>query len=240
MLNYVIVIPARLKSKRLPNKPLIKIKGIPMIVRTYNQCLKAAYRDRIYVATDSNKIKKICENNKIKVVLTSKNCLTGTDRIAEFSKKIKSKVYINIQGDEPIFNPRDIKKLIKFSKKHPTDVINGYSKILDKKDFFDENIPKVLFSKKKELIYMSRAPIPFNKKKKFFWAYRQICAYSLPYKALLKFNKIKKKSKIESIEDLELLRFIEMGIKIRMIEMSNKSLAIDTKSDLKKINKILK
>ena len=211
-----------------------------MIIRTYNQCSKATDKKNIYVATDSNKIKKVCEDNKIKVVLTSKKCLTGTDRIAEFSKRIKSKIYINIQGDEPIFNPRDLKKLIKFAKKYPADVINGYSKILDKKDFFDENIPKVLFSKKKELIYMSRAPIPFNKKKKFFWAYRQICAYSLPYKALLKFYKIKKKSKIENIEDLELLRFIEMGVKIRMIEMSNKSLAIDTKNDLKKINRILK
>lgn len=136
-----------------------------MIIRTFNQCSKATNKKNIYVATDSNKIKKVCEDNKIKVVLTSKKCLTGTDRIAEFSKKIKSKIYINIQGDEPIFNPRDIKKLIKFAQKYPADVINGYSKILDKKIFLMKISQKFYFQKKRSLfICLERQSLLIKKK----------------------------------------------------------------------------
>jgi len=240
--KIIIVIPARLKSKRLPNKPLLKIDGIEMIIRTFNQCVKVINRNDVYVTTDSNKIVNLCKKNNIQVVLTSKKCLTGTDRIAEFSNKIKSKIYINVQGDEPIFNPKDLKKLIFFAKKNPSSVINGYCKIKKSKDFFDVNIPKVIFSdnKNNELLYMSRAPIPFNKKKVFINAWRQVCAYALPYAALKKFQSNKNKTKIEAIEDLELLRFIEIGVPVKMIEMSDQSIAVDVKKDLKKVENFIK
>ena len=91
MNDYLVVIPARYNSKRLPGKPLININGIPMIIRTYNQCKKAVPETKIIVATDNKKIKKICNNFKIKSIITSKKCLTGTDRLAEVAKKIKKK-----------------------------------------------------------------------------------------------------------------------------------------------------
>jgi 3-deoxy-manno-octulosonate cytidylyltransferase (CMP-KDO synthetase) len=238
--KIIIVIPARLKSKRLPNKPLLKINGIEMIIRTFNQCAKVINRNDIYVTTDSNKIVNLCKKNNIKSVLTSSNCLTGTDRIAEFSTKIRSKIYINVQGDEPIFNPKDLKKLISAAKKNPKIVLNGYCKIKNKKDFFDVNKPKVIFSKKKKLLYMSRAPIPFNKERKFVYAWRQVCAYSLPYTALKKFKLNKKKTTIENVEDLELLRFIEMGISVKMVKMSDKSISVDVKEDIRKVENFLK
>ena len=87
-MSFIVVIPARYKSKRLFGKPLILIKGIPMIVRTYDQCKKVVDRKKIYVATDDYRIKNVCEKNDINVVMTSKKCLTGTDRVAEVSKKI--------------------------------------------------------------------------------------------------------------------------------------------------------
>ena len=77
-MKYYLVIPARYKSKRFPGKPIVNICGIPMIVRTYNQCCKAIPKSKILVATDDERIKKVCEKNKIKVVMTSKKCLTGT------------------------------------------------------------------------------------------------------------------------------------------------------------------
>ena len=86
--DYVVVIPARYHSTRLPGKPLIKILGIEMLQRTYNQCLKAVDKEKIFVATDSKKITDYCIENNIQSLLTSKNCLTGTDRIAEVSKII--------------------------------------------------------------------------------------------------------------------------------------------------------
>ena len=128
-MKFLIVIPARLKSKRLPNKPLINIKGLPMIVRTYKQCSKVADRKNIIVACDSKKIVDICKIHKINYLITSRNCLTGTDRVYEVSKKILAENYINVQGDEPIFNPTDLKKVIKFilNKKNNKFVLLGYS-----------------------------------------------------------------------------------------------------------------
>jgi len=239
MLKYLIVIPARLKSKRLPDKPLLNIGGIPMIIRTYHQCLKVVPAEKIVIATDSNKIKKVCEKYNAKCIITSKNCLTGTDRVAEVSKKIEAKNYINVQGDEPFFNPDDLKKLIFASIKYPNLIINGYTPIKSKKLFYNISIPKVVIDKKEFLIYMSRAPIPSNKEKKFIYGWRQICAYSFPKKSLKIFSRQRKKSFIENIEDIEILRFLELGIKIKMIKMSNKSMSIDNQEDYKRAKKYI-
>ena len=125
--------------------------------------------------------------------------------------------------------------MISAAKKYPNDVINGYTKIKDKKMFFSRNIPKVLFGSNGKLFYMSRAPVPNNKKNQFKKAWRQVCAYSLPAKALKEFHKLGKKTELEKIEDLELLRFIELGYIVRMISMSSKSISVDTKNDVSKI-----
>ncbi len=238
--NFIIVIPARYKSTRLPGKPLIKILGIPMLVRTYSRCLKIASREQIIVATDDRRILKLCKDNNMNCITTSKKCLTGTDRVAEVSKKVKSNIYINVQGDEPLCDINDLKKLIKVSKKYPNRIINGYTKIKDKKLFLSKNIPKVVFRKDGRLLYQSRSPIPTDKKGNFSHAWRQVCIYSFPYKVLKIFSKIKKKTKLESIEDIELIRFLELGFDVHMIKMSNNSISVDTKDDIAKVTKKLK
>ena len=239
MKDFLLVIPARYKSKRLPGKALLDINGLPMIIRTFNQCNKAVPRSKILVATDDKKIQKLCIENNINTLITSNKCLTGTDRIAEVARKIKKDFYINVQGDEPICNPLDIIKLIDNAKKFPNEIINGYTEITDKKLFFSPHIPKVVFRKDGRLLYQSRAPIPFNKKKTFIKAWRQVCIYSFPYKSLKIFSSLRNKTPIEKIEDIELIRFLEMGMEIKMIKMSNKSISIDTKKDLAKIRKLL-
>ena len=240
MMNFVLVIPVRYASGRFPGKPLANINGLPMIIRTYNQCLKATNKEKIFVATDDLRIKDLCQSKNINVVMTSKKCLTGTDRIADFAKKIKADVYINVQGDEPIFNPLDIKNLIKETKKYPNDIINGYTKIKDEKQFRSGNVPKVVFRKDGRLLYMSRSPIPATKKQKFISAWRQVCAYALPKKALKIFSHNRKKAPLEKIEDIEILRFLELGLEVRMLKMSNMSIPVDVKSDLEKVKKFLK
>lgn len=237
-MDQILVIPARLGSKRLKNKPLIILKGKTILERTYLQCTKAFDKKKIYVATDSHQIKMLCKKKKINCIITSKNCLTGTDRIVEVAKKIKAKSYINVQGDEPIFNPKDIFKLIKMSKKYPNDILNGYSEIKTKRLYYSKNIPKVIFSKNKKLLYMSRSPIPGSKKNKFNKSFRQICAYVFPRKKLLKFKR-NEKTNFEMIEDIEILRFLELGIDVRMIRLTDISKSIDVKSDVKKILKYL-
>ena len=240
MKTFIVVIPARYGSKRLKGKPLIDIGGIPMIIRTYLQCRKVVDKKFIYIATDDKRIKNVAEKYDANCILTSKKCLTGTDRVAEVSKKITAKFYVNVQGDEPFFNPKDLKKLILYAKKNPTEIINGYTRIKDKHLFERSSIPKLIFDKNSYLLYMSRGLIPSNKKKKFLIGWRQVCAYSFPKNALDFFSKFKKKTPIEKIEDIEILRFLESGIKIKMIRMSSKSLAIDEEKDLKKIKQYLK
>ena len=154
--NYVIIIPARMKSSRLPGKPLIKIRNIPMVIRTYLQCLKVVKNELIFIATDNKKIQRVCENYGAQSILTSNKCLTGTDRVAEVAKKIKSKLYINVQGDEPIFNPEDLKKLISYSLKNPKDIVSGYCDINQVRMYNDLNVPKVVLDKKKYLLYATR------------------------------------------------------------------------------------
>ena len=239
-MKYLIVIPARYKSERLPGKPLLNIGGLPMIVRTYNQCTKVVSKDKVVVATDSYKIKKVCDEYKMNSIMTSEKCLTGTDRVAEVAKKINCKFYINVQGDEPFFNPADLKKLIIAATKNPNEIINGYTEIKDKELFFNNTIPKLVFDKKSYLLYMSRAPIPANKKYDFQQGWRQVCAYSFPKKDLISFSKQNKKTKFEFYEDIEILRFLELGLKVKMIKMSNKSLSVDTQNDLDKAEIYLK
>ena len=238
-MNYYLIIPARYNSKRLPGKPLLDICGIPMIVRTYRQCAKVVQKSKILVATDDERIKNVCQKENIKVIMTSRNCLTGTDRIAEVAKKFKAKFYLNVQGDEPICNTSDIRKLLRFAKKSPNKIINGYTKITNRKDFYSGHIPKVVFRKDGRLLYQSRAPIPTTKQKEFVYAWKQVCIYSLPYKSLNAFSS-NKKTQLENLEDCELLRFLELGHEIKMIKMSNKSISVDTKESLNLVRKMIK
>lgn len=206
-----------------------------MIVRTFRQCEKVVNKKKIFVATDHSKIQEVCNKYNINVIMTSNKCLTGTDRVAEVAKKIRVTNYINVQGDEPFFNPNDLKKLIKISQRNPRYIYNGYCEIDKKTLFYNYNIPKVVLDNNNKLLYMSRAPIPSSKQKKFIFGFRQVCAYSFPYLALKKFYNFKKKTKFEKVEDIEILRFLELGYAIKMIKMSKISKSIDIKADLKKI-----
>lgn len=237
--DILIVIPARYNSSRFPGKPLVKINGIEMIKRTYERCRLSGHPEKnIIVATDSKKISSFCKKNSIKAIITSNKCLTGTDRIAEIAKKTNYKCYINLQGDEPIFNPNDIKKVLKNVKKIPNTIINGYCQIKSKNLFNSINIPKVIFSKKKYLMFMSRMPIPTNALKKKNNAFRQICIYAYPKKDLLKFKK-SEKLPAERSEDIEILRFLELGIPVKMLKLSDKSISVDIPEDVKKVEKAL-
>ena len=238
-MKFVIVIPARYQSSRLPGKPLVELSGVPMIVRTYRQCLKAAPADSIFVATDDEKIKLVCESYGINVLMTSSNCLTGTDRVAEASKMVEADVYINVQGDEPVFNPEDLRSLISEARQNPDLVINGYCQITDESQFRSSSTPKVVSRPDGRLLYMSRAPIPTNKAQGFEQAYRQVCAYAFPKAALLAFTSQQVKTPLEQIEDIEILRFLELGWDVKMILMSDSSVAVDNPEDVIKAEAVI-
>ena len=239
-MKSVIIIPARYQSSRFPGKPLALIKGIPMIIRTCKQCLKVVPAKKLYVATDDKKVEKCCIEHGIQTIMTSKNCLTGTDRVAEVAKKIKAKNYVNVQGDEPLVLPKDIKLIINAAKKNQNIVINGMCKINDERDFRNLNVPKVIIGKNSKLLYMSRSAIPINKKNIFKFGLKQVCIYSFPRKLLLYYGRIKKKTFFEKIEDIEILRFLEIGVDIKMVKVSSSSIGVDVPKDIIKVSKMVK
>tara|TARA_B110000858_G_scaffold88591_1_gene102264 strand:+ start:1714 stop:2481 length:768 start_codon:yes stop_codon:yes gene_type:complete len=236
--NYLIIIPARYNSTRLPGKPLLKIFGKTMLNRVWESCIKVSGKDKVLVATDSDKIARHCKEVGMNFLMTSSKCKTGTDRVIEVSKKIKRAFYINVQGDEPLVSTSDIKKVISTYNINRSYIINGMSKIHSEKDFKNINIPKIATDNDSNLLFISRSPIPITKKKLFKNAYKQVCIYAFPRNVLNKKNLFNKKSKLESIEDIEILRFLENGFKVKMVKLSNKSVAVDTLQDLNKVRKI--
>ena len=237
-MKIIIVIPARLKSSRFPEKPIKKILGIPMIIRVARICEKIIKRDNIIIATDSNKILRLVEEYKFKGMLTSKNCLTGTDRVSEIASKVHANIYVNVQGDEPLILPKDIKKIIEAKIKNKNKVICGYSEISNDINPKSNSIPKVVMNEKNELIYISRSLIPGSKKKLTKYN-KQVCIYAFNKEELNLFINFKRKSKIEYLEDIEILRFYEFNKKILMVKTSGNSIAVDYPSDIKKVEKKL-
>jgi 3-deoxy-manno-octulosonate cytidylyltransferase (CMP-KDO synthetase) len=234
-MKYCVIIPARYDSTRLPGKPLIDICGIPMIIRTYQQCVKACPTEKVYVATDDERIRETCEKNGIQVIMTSNECLTGTDRIAECAQSIDADIFINVQGDEPVFNPNDLKVIISNLAKYSGEILNGYCEIYEEQLFRSGSIPKVVFRPDGRLLYMSRASIPSNKELGFEKAWRQVCVYAFPRKALEEFAAVSKKTTLEDIEDIEILRFLELGWEVRMVELSSDSIAVDNPEDIQRV-----
>lgn len=227
-------------SSRFPKKLLKKINNVTVLEHVINKCLEVIDKKNLIIATPDKEIIDLCKKIEISFFKSKKNCSTGTDRIAEFAKKNKFKYYINVQGDEIFLKPNTIIAVIKEIKKNKYDVINCFSRIKTKKNFFSSNVPKVVFNEKNELLYMSRAPVPLNKEKKFIYGFKQVCVYGFTRNALIKFGNKSYKTLFEGIEDIEILRFLELGLKIKMIKTSGSILAIDTKQDFLLAKKLFK
>lgn len=235
MHDYLVVIPARYQSSRLPGKPLIDLMGKSMILRTYEKCVAVVPRDKVIVVTDDVRIYDHCISHSINTMMTSEFCLTGTDRVAEAAKSIEAEYYINVQGDEPLFNSNDILEVIKSLKENKGKIINGYCAIKSSEEFFSTSIPKVVFRPDGRLLYMSRSPIPGNKNAVFSQANRQVCVYAFPKEALEDFSRQTNKTFLEMEEDIEILRFLELGYEVSMIELSDDSIAVDNPTDVEKV-----
>ena len=242
MISSCVIIPARYNSSRFPGKPLVKILEKSMIVRVADISSLAVGKSNVFIATDDNRIAEEAENNGYKSIMTSTNHLTGTDRIAEASLHIDYDIYINVQGDEPLINPKDIKKCIEIKKEIPDAVINGFCWMDEKEDPTDINIPKVTTTNENKLIYMSRNAIPgfkdeSNKPQRYK---KQVCIYGFNKEQLEKFAKYENKTDVEKSEDIEILRFLDLNENVYMFECKPGSLAVDVPNDVVKVEQELK
>ncbi len=238
-MKVIGVIPARFKSSRFEGKPLADIHGKPMIWWVYQQALKAEGLAEVYVATDDERIYKVCEDYNIKVIMTSDNHPTGTDRIGEVARKVKADVYINIQGDEPLIHPETIMAAIKpfYENKEEIFVTNMMKEIEHTFEVVDNTVPKVVVNKDGYGVYLSRLPIPYPKGEVGKY-YKQVCVYGFTPKAL-EFYCTTERGAIEKVEDIEILRFIENGYKVQFLETDRDTIAVDTKHDLERVREYL-
>lgn len=241
-MRSVIIIPARYGSSRYPGKPLAPILEKPLILWVAELSAKALGIDNVYVATDDQRIADVVNTAGFQSVYTSSDALTGTDRLAEAAKSIEADIYINVQGDEPLVHPDDILKVRDEKIKYMDEVINGFSWLADNEDPHNVNIPKVISNEKNQLIYMSRAALPgFKDDKNAPAKYKkQVCIYAFTRNELDQFANFGRKSELEHSEDIEILRFLELGINIRLIETRPGSVAVDTPEDVSKAEEALK
>ncbi len=233
------LIPTRLDSTRLPNKALLEINNIPLVIHTYKRAKLSKKLDDLIICCDDKKIYNVAKKFKAKVILTSKHHLNGTERIAEAYKKINKKydLVVDIQGDEPLISPFHIDKVINEHIKFfsSADIILPTLLIAKKNN---TNLVKVVCDKKNYVLYLSRANIPFEFKKNIKNIKKHLSIISFKPKALEIFAK-SKKTILESIEDIELLRALELGLKIKSLNLKGDSFSVDVPEDFVKASKFL-
>lgn len=238
-MKVIGVIPARYESSRFPGKPLADICGKPMIWWVYNQAIKCELLTEVYVATDDERIEQACKENGINVIMTSDEHKTGTDRIGEVARKLPADLYVNIQGDEPLIEPDTIGKAIEpFLTNSDLQITNLMTKIKDPVDVVNFTVPKVITNADNIGVYLTRSTAPYPKGSINYNYYKQVCVYGFKPEALDFYCK-SPRGKIESIEDIEILRFIEAGYRVQYIEVDSETVAVDTMNDLVKVNEIV-
>lgn len=238
-MDYRVIIPARRHSTRLPGKPLVNIAGVPMIVRTYRQCKLAVPNELISIATDDDEIAEVCRADGADVVMTSSDCFTGTDRVAEAAESRPADFIINVQGDEPIIEPSDITAMIEAASKRPDEMHLGITE-MDEEHFRNTSVIKAVFRDDMRLLYASRNSIPSTKRGEFKRAWRPIWVYGFPLPLLRVFVSTGRRLQLEGIEDIEILRMLEMGYDVRLVPMSPHSIAVDTPLDVERVEEVLR
>ena len=239
MKKIVGVIPLRYESSRLPGKPLRDICGKPMVWWVYQVARKVPGLTESIVATDNECVVSVCKELDIPTIMTSKQWINGTERVAEVASRIAADLYVTMQGDEPLLEPLVVQKVIdimlndnrvqcatlKTAYRNPVDVVNGTT-------------PKVVCDANNDVMLFSRAPIPYPKASLNYIYYKAIGVYAFRPETLSIYSSLPPGA-IERIEDIELLRLLENGVKIRIAEVESDTIAVDTEKDLDRVRNYL-
>ena len=227
-MKIVGMIPVRMESTRLPNKAIKDICGLPMIIHTLKRTLLAKELDEVYVVTDSMEIKDLVESHDGKVLMTSSNHKTGSDRLAEAAEKIEANIIVNIQGDEALVNPKHIDQSIQ-------GLINSDAQVsilLTK--FHKRNSPgdiKAVVNLKNEIMYISRTDLPSDARVEVASMFKAYHVVSFRKDFLIKYASLEQ-TPLEKIEFNEYLRILENGYKIQGVIVDSDSVSVDTEHDL--------
>ncbi|MBU1862128.1 MAG: 3-deoxy-manno-octulosonate cytidylyltransferase [Candidatus Omnitrophica bacterium] len=233
------VIPARLYSTRLPEKLIRKVCDKYILELVWENARAARKLSKVVIATDHERIKDIATSFGADVVMTHPSHQSGTDRVVEVARKYKFPIIVNIQGDEPLMKPASIDKLVSvFAKNRTVQMATLCCKSSDKRQYHDVNVVKVVKNKDNNAIYFSRLPIPYFQKSREIEFFKHLGIYAYRRTFLLKIPRMKK-SFLEETERLEQLRIVENGYAIKMVEVTQDSVGIDTLDDLNEVEKRL-
>jgi 3-deoxy-manno-octulosonate cytidylyltransferase (CMP-KDO synthetase) len=237
MSKAIGIIPARWRSTRFPGKALHPIAGKPLLKHVWERCCRAKNLDSVVVATDDMRIASAAFDWGAEVALTSPKHGSGTDRAAEVARKAKPFTYVvNIQGDEPLIDPRLIDKLVeKLRSDRKVEIVTAAHPFKNPADAFSPHQVKVVLDLRGKALYFSRAPIPASQKSdgprsrpRLFLRHQGI--YGFRHETLLQFVKWKP-SPLERAESLEQLRALENGVKVHVLVTATGSPGIDTPED---------
>jgi len=246
-MHAVGVIPARYQSSRFPGKPLTLIAGKSLIERVYERAREARRLDRLLVATDDERILDAVEAFGGEAVLTSARHPSGTDRLAEIARRLPSDLYVNIQGDEPLLDPRDVDALIEALDGDPAADMATLCETIDDPDVAaDPNVVKVVRDDAGRALYFSRSPIPHVRggagrpaaARPGPWL-RHVGIYVYRPRFLMEFAS-RSPGALETLEGLEQLRALEMGRTIRVLPAQGRYHGVDTPEDVVTVERALK
>ncbi len=250
-MNTVVIIPARLGSSRLPNKVILDICGKPMVQHVFEAASKAKGIASVYIATDSEEVKRVCEHFTSNIIMTAKEHESGTDRLAEAVESIECDNIINVQGDEPLMDPELISALAQNFENENVQMVSAMHKIKTTAELKSPNAVKVTVDKNSNALYFSRSIIPHHRDEwetllnhhttiptalKF---YKHIGIYGYKKEFLQEYSKMEQ-TYLEKLEKLEQLRVLENGYKIKMIETEYEPVGVDVQEDLEKVREIMK
>jgi len=235
------VIPARFGSSRFPGKIIAEIAGKSMIQRVYEQAVKSQLLNQLIVAVDDKRVQKCVEDFGGKVIMTGTNHQSGTDRIAEVIENLDDCIVVNIQGDQPLFDPVMIDEAVQPLLDDPLLQMSTLKIKIGEEDYSDPAVVKVVVDENDNALYFSRSLIPYNQKFKDVNVYEHVGLYVYRKQFLQEISKLPQ-STLEQIESLEQLRVLEKGYKIKVIETKsdrNTGVSVDTPEDLAKVERLI-
>ncbi len=232
------VIPARLASTRLQRKVLRPIAGLPMIEWVYQAAKSCKQLDEVVIATDSDEVMSLAEQRGWQAMLTSENCASGSDRVFEVSHSIPAKIYVNIQGDEPLLRPEHIDALLRPFTREGVQV-STLATACRPHEIDNPNVVKVVTAPDGRALYFSRSAIPLDRDKSGFVCRKHLGLYAYRRDTLEVFATLPP-SPLECIERLEQLRFLENGIDVFVEETPYDTIGVDTEEDLAAVDAFLR
>jgi len=240
--EVVIVIPARFGAMRLPGKPLVSLAGKPMIQRVYERAKLATLASRVIVATDDERIMKAVASFGGTARMTRADHRTGTERVAEVAAHEKGDVFVNVQGDEPLLDPVAVDTAVKALLEEPAaSIATVATPIKTPGDIMDPNVVKTVLDFDNNGLYFSRAPIPWVRdtaSKIQVRHLKHLGLYVFQRDALLEYPTLPQ-GELERIEQLEQLRWLENGWKIRVAEVEHDAVSVDVPEDVARVEKLL-